>query len=81
MSLRGSCLCGAVEFEVAGELERQPEACHCSMCRKQSGHYLAAVNVRRTSLMMDEARTGLTRARASMLLKGFLTKSTSPSEA
>lgn len=48
--LKGSCLCGAVRLEVAGELEHPPEACHCSQCRKQSGHFLAAVNVRRTAL-------------------------------
>jgi hypothetical protein len=52
MNLRGKCLCGAVELEVLGELEHQPEACHCSMCRKQSGHFLAAVNIRRSSLVL-----------------------------
>jgi hypothetical protein len=48
--LKGKCLCGAVSIEVQGELERQPEACHCSQCRKQSGHFLAGVNVRRKAL-------------------------------
>ncbi|MFN3231551.1 MAG: GFA family protein [Alphaproteobacteria bacterium] len=49
----GSCLCGAVEIEVAGAFEHQPEACHCSQCRKQSGHLLSAVNVRRTALRVQ----------------------------
>lgn len=40
----GSCLCGAVTFEVSGELAT-PDACHCSQCRKQSGHYWAATDV------------------------------------
>ena len=48
--LKGSCLCGAVRLEVQGALERQPEACHCSQCRKQSSHFFAAVNVRRKAL-------------------------------
>lgn len=48
--LKGNCLCGAVSLEVNGELEHAPEACHCSQCRKQSGHVLAAVNVRRRAL-------------------------------
>jgi hypothetical protein len=48
--LRGKCLCGRVSVEVAGPIEHQPEACHCKMCRKQSGHFLAAVNVRRDAL-------------------------------
>lgn len=48
--LSGGCLCGGVHIEVAGELENQPQACHCSQCRKQTGHFLAAVNVRRKAL-------------------------------
>jgi hypothetical protein len=39
-----------VSLEVEGKPEHAPEACHCSQCRKQSGHFLAAVNVRRTAL-------------------------------
>ncbi|HEV7658385.1 MAG TPA: GFA family protein [Allosphingosinicella sp.] len=46
---KGSCLCGAIGFEVAGELA-PPDACHCSQCRKQSGHYWASTNVPREAL-------------------------------
>ncbi|MGB7242099.1 MAG: GFA family protein [Sulfitobacter sp.] len=42
--LKGSCLCGAVQFAASGTA-KDPAACHCSQCRKQSGHYWAAVNV------------------------------------
>jgi hypothetical protein len=38
---RGSCLCGAVAYEVHGPL-RNVVACHCTQCRKQTGHYMAA---------------------------------------
>lgn len=48
--LSGTCLCRAITIKVSGELEHQPEACHCDDCRKQSGHFLAAVNVRRDKL-------------------------------
>lgn len=48
--LRGSCLCGAVKLEVTGPVEHPPEACHCTMCRKTSGHFLSAVNIRKTDL-------------------------------
>lgn len=48
--LTGKCLCGAVSLEVAGEVEHAPQACHCSQCRKQTGHFLVAVNVRRDAL-------------------------------
>jgi hypothetical protein len=46
---KGACLCGAVSFEVAGELA-PPDACHCTQCRKQSGHYWASTNVARAAL-------------------------------
>ena len=43
---RGSCLCGAVSLEVEGDLA-PPDACHCSQCRKASGHYWASTDVPR----------------------------------
>lgn len=49
-SLLGSCLCGAVRIEILEKPEHAPEACHCTMCRKQSGHVLAGVNVKRDKL-------------------------------
>jgi hypothetical protein len=45
----GSCLCGSIRFSVQGNLEA-PTACHCSQCRKQSGHYFASTNVKRDQL-------------------------------
>ena len=48
--MRGSCLCGAVSFEVEGTLDHSPEACHCSQCRKQTSHVFVGVNVRRKAL-------------------------------
>lgn len=51
---KGACLCGAVSFEVAGALH-PPDACHCSQCRKQSGHYWASTDVPRTALTVHGA--------------------------
>jgi hypothetical protein len=48
---KGSCLCGAVSFEVDGPLHA-PIACHCSQCRKQSSHYWAATDVPRSVLRL-----------------------------
>lgn len=48
----GACLCGKVHFEVKGALPA-PNACHCSQCRKQSGHYWASVDVPRTALTVQ----------------------------
>ena len=39
--IKGRCLCGEVSFTVDGPLGRSA-ACHCSQCRKQSGHYWAS---------------------------------------
>jgi hypothetical protein len=50
----GSCLCGAVRFEVEGAL-KAPDACHCSQCRKQSGHFWASTNVPREKLSIHGA--------------------------
>ncbi|WP_164116422.1 GFA family protein [Sphingorhabdus sp. Alg239-R122] len=41
---KGSCLCGAITIKVEGELA-PPDACHCSQCRKQSGHVWASTDV------------------------------------
>ncbi|MBC8069668.1 MAG: GFA family protein [Deltaproteobacteria bacterium] len=46
---RGSCLCGAVTFEVDGPLP-PPDACHCTQCRKHSGHVFASTDVPRKTL-------------------------------
>lgn len=35
-NLRGSCLCGAVKYEVSGDPKRFYH-CHCSRCRKVTG--------------------------------------------
>lgn len=51
---KGSCLCGVVSFEVNGEL-RPPDACHCTQCRRQSGHFWASTDVPRPNLTIHGA--------------------------
>ncbi len=46
---RGSCLCGAVTFEVSVPLPA-PDACHCRKCRKQSGHVFASTDVPKSAV-------------------------------
>ena len=48
----GSCLCGAVTFEVAVDLAG-PDACHCRQCRKHSGHYFASTDVPRSAVAIS----------------------------
>lgn len=52
-SLKGSCLCGGVSIELLESPRHAPEACHCGACRKQTGHFLAAVNIHRSQLKVS----------------------------
>jgi len=55
--ITGTCLCGAVSLEIDEPLEKAPEACHCSQCRKQTGNFFVGVNVRRSAMrVMGEDR-------------------------
>lgn len=40
----GSCICGSVRYTITGEMGAAG-ACHCSMCRKQSGHFISGAKV------------------------------------
>jgi len=49
---KGSCLCGAVRFTVEGDL-KPPDACHCTICRKSSGHYYSGTDVPRERVAIE----------------------------
>lgn len=49
----GSCLCGAVRFRTRGTL-RGVVYCHCSQCRKQTGHFVAATNSADKDLTIED---------------------------
>ena len=49
----GGCLCGAVRYRVDGPLD-PVVACHCTQCRRWTGHHAAATSARRE----DVAVTG-----------------------
>ena len=55
MIISGSCKCGAVMFELSGPL-RDVIACHCTQCRKTSGHYWAATSVLKEQLKLVRSR-------------------------
>jgi hypothetical protein len=48
----GSCLCGAVRFSVDGAL-KPPDACHCTICRKTSGHYYSGTDIPRERVTIE----------------------------
>ena len=54
--VKGSCLCGAVRFTVTGDLPA-PTACHCTKCRKHTGHFEAGTDVPRDRVKIDGAST------------------------
>ena len=50
--LKGSCLCGAVKFEVTGSAS-PIEVCHCLQCRKWTGHFFANIEVPQDNLKVQ----------------------------
>ena len=53
---RGGCLCGGVRYEIRGPL-RDVIACHCSQCRRTSGHFVAESQARTADLALLESAT------------------------
>jgi hypothetical protein len=51
----GGCLCGAVRYEVRGPL-RDVLVCHCTECRRWSGHLFAATAAAREDFAIVEER-------------------------
>lgn len=52
----GGCLCGGVRFEVHGPL-RDVMICHCSQCRRTSGHVAAFSSAAREDLVFTSDTT------------------------
>ncbi len=49
----GSCLCGALKFEVTCKLGAG-EMCHCVQCRQWTGHLFASTEVNRKALTIKD---------------------------
>jgi hypothetical protein len=54
--LKGSCLCGGISWQTEAA-PRASVACHCTQCRKTSGHYWSATQVPTEALEMIRADT------------------------
>ncbi|PZO82494.1 MAG: aldehyde-activating protein [Mesorhizobium amorphae] len=50
----GGCLCGAVRYVTRGAL-RGVSYCHCTMCRRQTGHFYAATDIADDELEIEGA--------------------------
>ena len=56
--LTGRCLCGDVRFRIDGPLG-PAGSCHCSQCRRWSGHYWSSVNVAQADLLLENGHESL----------------------
>ena len=52
----GGCLRGGVRYRVEGAL-REVRACHCSQCRRTSGHFVAATSAPKSALSLLQGDT------------------------
>ena len=52
----GGCLCGGVRYRVTGPL-RPVVACHCQMCRRTSGHHVAATSCAASDFVLESGGT------------------------
>jgi hypothetical protein len=48
----GRCLCGSVRFATTGPL-RGVIYCHCTQCRRQTGHHYGATNVADAAISIE----------------------------
>ena len=56
MTRTGSCLCGAIRYETDHEMG-PVTGCHCTQCRKWTGHHVAALPVPWDALRLTGALT------------------------
>lgn len=52
---KGSCLCGAVGIDVNVDHLPKADACHCTQCRKWTGHFGVGVEVPRDRVAIHGA--------------------------
>ena len=66
----GGCLCGAVRYEVHGEM-RDVVICHCEMCRRTHGHVGAYSAAAKSALKLVESRGLKWYASSAFARRGF----------
>ena len=72
-STTGGCLCGAVRYRVSGDL-RAIIMCHCTQCRRMTGHFMAATAARRTDFHLVEEAGLNWYAASDQARRGFCTR-------
>lgn len=66
----GGCHCGAVRYTMTGPL-RDVIYCHCTQCRKQTGHFVAATRILDDALSITGADELTWYAASSDAKRGF----------
>lgn len=66
----GGCHCGAVRYTVTGPL-RDVIYCHCTQCRRQTGHFVAATRILDDALSITGADELTWYAASSDAKRGF----------
>lgn len=66
----GGCLCGGVRYKATGPL-RSVIACHCTQCRKTSGHHTAMTSVPRANLILESDETLVWFKSSDLARRGF----------
>ena len=54
---KGRCECGSVAFTIARDALREPSACHCSQCRRTSGHFWSGTTAKNTEISFQSDST------------------------
>ena len=70
MNKTGSCLCGAVRYEIA-DAPSETGACHCGMCRKWSGGIYLGMHVAADAVRFDGAENVTTYRSSEWAERGF----------
>ena len=52
MSHHGQCLCEEIQYAVDGPL-RDITNCHCTRCRRSTGHFMAATSAKREDIQIQ----------------------------
>jgi len=72
-TLQGSCNCGAVKFTLA-QSPTDASACHCTQCRKQSGHYFASANLPKEAVALTGGENLTWYQASEKVRRGFCSK-------
>lgn len=72
-SVTGGCLCGGVRYTLEGPLP-DVVACHCTQCRKTTGHFLASTTVDMDHFTLDTDETLSWFNSSEMARRGFCSR-------